>query len=272
MPTRYLPTPVRRRLGLPSLSDIQAEFASALHEPAGNAPIRLEGPGGRSAARRFAVYRNNVIVGLTGAVADSFPAVRRIVGDDFFMAMARAYVLASPPSSAVLMHYGGDFANFVAAFEPARSLPYLADVARIERAWREAYHSAEATSLKPADFAGLAETDLPAVVLVLHPSLRLVRSQYPACTIWRMNTGHQPLAEVDVAQGGEDTLVVRPAAEVEHRILPPGGADFVEALASGQTLHAAAELATVAASGFDLSGNIAGLIDSGGVVGYSVRR
>jgi hypothetical protein len=254
---------------LRSLADVQAEFAAALADPVTVVPDGVGGPDGRPSARRFAVYRNNVIVGLVGAVEGAFPAVKRIVGDDFFAAMARAYVKEEPPTSPVLMDYGASFADFVARFEPATTLPYLADVARIERAWQEAYHSAEAVSLAPADFAGIAEADLPGLTFSLHPSLRVVRSAFPALTIWRMNTGDQPIEPVDLGAGGEDTLVVRPQASVDVRLLPAGGAAFVSALAKGSSLSHAAELASDAEA-FDLSVNIAGLIDSGAVVGYSI--
>ncbi len=85
----------------------------------------------------------------------AFPAVERIVGEEFFQAMARAYVLAEPPRSPVLMDYGTTFADFIAGFAPAASLPYLPDVARIERAWREAYHAEDAEPLGPEAFAGI---------------------------------------------------------------------------------------------------------------------
>jgi hypothetical protein len=257
---------------LHSLSDVQAEFAAALANPAAAVPDDVAGPDGGPAPRRFAVYRNNLIAGLVDVVAGVFPAVRRIVGEDFFEAMARAYVRAEPPTSPVLLYYGNGFVDFVAGFEPARSLPYLADVARIEWAWREAYNAAEAEPLGPADLAGIAEADLPALTFSLHPSLRIVRSAYPALTIWRMNSRETPIVPVDLAAGGEDTLVVRPEAEVVTRPLPAGGARFVEALATGHALSEAADLASQADQAFDLAANIAGLIESGGVVSFSIRH
>jgi len=257
---------------LRSLSDVQAEFAAALNDPATGMPGNLAGPDGAPAPRRFAVYRNNVIVGLIDSVASAFPAVKRIVGEEFFSAMARIYVVNEPPKSPVLMHYGTTFASFIARFEPAETLPYLADVALIERAWHEAYHAAEALPLGAAGLSGIAEADLPALVLALHPSVRIVCSPYPAFSIWRMNTRDEPVTPVDMAAGGEDTLIVRPEAEVEVRVLPPGGAAFVGALAEGRSLSEAAGEAIAADAGFDLPGNLAGLIDSGAVVGYSIRN
>lgn len=256
---------------LRSLADVQAEFSAALRDPKAAMPGDVTGPDGTPAPRRFAVYRNNVIVGLVNAVSGSFPAVKQIVGEEFFDALARAYVTAEPPRSPVLMEYGGSFPDFIAGFAPAASLPYLPDVARIERAWREAYHAAEAVALSPRDLAGVREEDLERLVLKLHPSLRILKSDYPVLKIWRMNTSDEPIVPVDFSVGGEDTLIVRPEAEVIVRRLPAGGYAFVEAFAAGKTLGEAAAAGIAADDGFDLSANIAGLIDSGAVVGYSIH-
>ena len=162
---------------LRSLSDVQADFAAALRDPAIPPPAGVVGPDGGPAPRRFAVYRNNVLVALGNALAGAFPAVGRIVGEEFFRAMARNYVLETPPTSPVLLDYGVTFPDFIAGFEPAASLPYLPDVARLERAWREAYHAADAKPLGPADLAGIPPEDLPDAVFSLHPSLRIVPSR-----------------------------------------------------------------------------------------------
>lgn len=248
-----------------SLADVQAEFAAALLDPDAGAPASITGPDGRPAPRRFAVYRNNVIAGLVSALASSCPAVRRIVGEEFFRAMARRYVLAEPPRSPVLMDYGASFADFIAAFEPASALPYLPDVARIERAWREAYHAEEATPLAADVIAAIPAEKLADTSFRLHPSLRIVRSIYPALRIWRMNATDEPVAPVDLSVA-EDTLIVRPEAEVEVRLMPSGGAVFVSALAGGEPLGAAAEAAIRSDAAFDLAGNIAGLVAAGVLV------
>jgi len=66
------------------------------------------------------------------------------------------------PRSAVMIHYGADFPGFVAAFEPAREIAYLSDVARLEDAWVEAYHAAEAA---PLALAALALGAIPVELL-----------------------------------------------------------------------------------------------------------
>jgi len=255
---------------LPTLSETQGAFAAALLAPEAELPDGIVGPDRRPAPRRFAVYRNNVASALGSTVTLAFPAVRRIVGEDFFRAMALAYVRAEPPRSAVLLDYGTTFPDFVAGFAPAAGLPYLPDVARIERLWREAYHAAEAAPLPPDALAAVPAPDLPDLVFTPHPSLRLLRSRHPALTVWRMNVSDVPMSPVDFSVA-EDALIVRPGAEVEVRHVPPGGAVFVAALAAGAPLQDAAESAEAADRRFDLAGNIAGLFAAGAFTGLHRR-
>ena len=250
---------------LRSLSDVQSEFAAALRDPAAAVPPEVVGPDGRPAPKRFEVYRNNVLSALGNAIAGAFPAVEKLVGETFFRAMARFYVIDNPPTSAVLMDYGRTFPDFIERFESAASLPYLPDVARLEVAWRESYNAAEADSLPPDALATVPQNELADVRFGVHPSLRLVASRYPIVTIWRMNVSDEPIRPVDFSVG-EDALIVRPEAEVEVRLVPPGGVAFVSALMAGETLAVAAAAGQAADPAFDLAGNIAGLIESGALV------
>ena len=250
------------------LADRQRAFAAALVDPALAVPAGLVGPDRETSAKRFAVYRNNVAVGLINALQAAYPAVDRLVGGEFFRAMARAYTLTGQRTSPILLEYGAGFADFIAEFEPAASLPYLPDVARIERAWTEAYHAPDAVALEPAALAETQNDRIADVRFVLHPSVRFVSSQFPAFTIWRMNVEGGEPAPVDLASGGEDVLLARPDADVEVRSMPPGGAKFVSVLASGKPLAEAAEAALSVDENFDLSASLEALIGQGFIVEY----
>lgn len=248
----------------------QRDFAASVLDPALPMPDGLVGPEGEPDPKRFAVYRNNIVVGLIEALADAFSAVHRIVGADFFRAMARAYVMLQPPRSPIMLDYGTGFPDFIRSFEPAAGLPYLEDVARIERGWTEAYHAPEDSPIDPSAFSAVAPDQLPAMQLELHPSLRLVRSQFPALTIWQMNVGDGVPAPVDLAAGGEDALIVRPAADVEVRSIPRGSLEFIQALTDREPVLAALKAALIANPRFDLAANLSDLICTGALVGYSL--
>ena len=244
------------------LAPFETSFADALLDADQPIPHGIVAHATAAPARRFAVYRNNVVTGLVKALKNRFPVVEKIVGEEFFAAMSRIFVTERPPRSPVLASYGDDFAAFIAAFEPARELPYLADVARLEAERTRSYHAADATPLDAGRFAALDPSDIARVRIHLHPSTGIVRSSHPIVTIWAMNSGERELAPIDEWQG-EDALIARPYLDVEVRALPPGGAAFLLALAGDRPLDAAAEAALADDPNFDLTGNIAALIGSG---------
>ncbi len=236
-------------------------LARALLDPHAPAPACVAGPGKQPAGRRFDVYRNNVTFSLVNALAETYPAVQRLVGKDFFAAMARLHVRASPPTSPLLFEYGRDFPAFIDEFEPARQLPWLGDVARVERGWLDAYHAADAAKLTPQQLSSLSPEALEAARFVAHPATRIVRSAYPAVSIFAANRDETGDGSVE-AEGAEDALITRPELAVMVRWLPAGGAEFLQYLVAGGTLGEAAQAAGQVKD-FDLAVNIEGLLSSG---------
>ncbi|MFM0505306.1 HvfC/BufC N-terminal domain-containing protein [Paraburkholderia caffeinilytica] len=261
-------TAYRPALNADRLAERQRNFAAALVDPEMPVPRGLVGPDRMPSETRFNVYRNNVVVGLVDALKAAFPAVCRIVGDEFFAAMARIYVALEPPKSPVMLDYGETFPDFIATFEPVQHVPYLPDVARLERAWVEAYHAAEALPIDPALLGTIDPQSLPNISFTLHPSVRVVRSSFPAVQIWLMNSdGGVPVA-VDIFSGGENALVVRPVAEVEVRQVPAGAATFITSLAAGASVADATTLALGEEAGFDLAGALCDLFSIDAIVAW----
>ncbi|MGX5803591.1 HvfC/BufC N-terminal domain-containing protein [Bradyrhizobium sp. Arg314] len=254
------------------LAERQQDFALALLDATRAMPRGLLGPDGLPSPRRFAVYRNNVVAGLIETLKENYPAVHRIVGEEFFRAMARHFVIAHPPHSPIMASYGEGFPEFIDGFEPATALPYLADVAGIERAWNEAYHAADAEPLTANNLLAIDQDDLALVRLALHPSLRVTQSRFPALTIWHMNIAGGELAAVDLEAGGEDALIIRPSAEVVVHQLSAGAAAFVRTLGAGKPAVAAAIAALEATPYFDLGTMLAWLIEAGAFVGWSLEQ
>lgn len=239
-----------------------AAFAPALLDPMRAAPPVVTGPNGRAAGKRYDVYRNNVTVSLIDALAAIYPAVQRITGIDFFRAMARFHVRESPPTSPLLFEYGRGFPDFIAQYEHAQIMPWLADVARIERAWLDAYHAHDSAPLAPAQLAAIAPERLADLIFAPHPAARIVRSQFSAVTIFAANRDTSPVGRID-ASTPEDALITRAEFDVVVRHLPPGGAVFATSLMSCRPLGDAAAIALDAAASFDIAANIAGLIEAG---------
>ena len=209
--------------------------------------------------RRYGVYRNNVTASLTGALASRFPATKRIVGPDFFRAMAGDFIKAHPPRSPVLLAYGDDFPDCVAAFAPARELAYLPDVMRLEVARGHAYHAADVKPLDPKALAIVDPVRLGGLVFMPHPALSILSSPHPMMTIWAMNAGKRRLGPVDPWQD-EHALVTRPHLTVEVTPLSAAAATFLRHLAGGASL---AETVAAEDDSFNLSEVLATLLRSG---------
>lgn len=234
----------------------QAAFAAALLDPALPPPAGLAAWNGSDPGRRFAIYRNNVVVSLLQALAARFPVTRALVGAEPFAALGRAWLAAEPPRSRLLHELGDGLPAFLERLEATAALPYLADLARLEAARTSAFHAADAEPLGPEAFARLDPARLDGQRVALHPSLRLVPSRWPIVAIWAAHQAAEPasvgaaLARVDLAIA-EDALVWRPGLEVLVAALPPGGRTFLAALAADRPLAAAAEAAAEADPAFD---------------------
>lgn len=242
----------------------QRLFATALLDPDAPCPAGLTAWNGSDPARRFAVYRNNVVVSLIDALADTFPVTLELVGEEFLRAMAGVFVRTAPPGSVLLAEYGAGFPAFIERFEPARSVPYLADVARLEMLRVRAFHAADADPVTPEQVArALADPErLPALRATCHPSLGVLRSDYAVVSLWAAHQGIGDLAGVD-PDVPETALVVRAGLEVQVVSLPPGGDVLVAGFASGLALGDAATRAASAHADFDLTLQLALLLRHG---------
>jgi hypothetical protein len=252
------PPPPIRSFCVQADRNTEAAFAAALLNPAAPVPTRVKG----RAPRRYAVYRNNVTVGLIRAMEANFPAVRRLLGEAYFAGLAREFVQAHPPASPLLFHYGDAFAQFLAALHDLQRYPYLADVARLEQAWRRAYHAADASVLTAESLARLDHSAMASLRLAPHPAMALMRSRYAVHAIFTANrAGGEGV--VDDPARAECVLVTRPRFEVEVRVVDAGAYAFIAALAGGATLAEAAGQGFDVSPSFDLADCIRLMVEAG---------
>lgn len=249
---------------MPSLADLQREFTAALRDPRAPPPAQVRGPGGTPGARRFDVHRNNMTVSLVEALEDSYPAVCRLVGEEYFSAVAREFVREHPPRSPVMLHYGSGFGDFLRAFPSAAGVPYLGDVARLEWARVAALHAADAEPVPLSALGGIAEQDLVRLVLRLHPSLTLVGSRWPVASLWRACCETEDGEEVCMEEP-QQVAVLRPVWQVNMHTLPAGYAAFARRLQEGLRLGQAARDSMALHPGFDLAYGLGRLFGMGAV-------
>jgi len=225
----------------PSLAELQDAMRQSLLHHADNDALATVLADGLEPLARLNIYGNTAASVLVNALRLAFPAVQRLVGAEFFEGAARLFCSAAPPGSAWLDAYGAQFPDFLAQMPQAGSVPYLADVARLEWQVNGVLHAPDTA---PLDLAGLAQLDedaLGALRLLPHPAARLLRCEVPADLVWRavLEQDDPALCAIDLADGPAHLLVQRVADGVDTLRLSAGEWRISTALFGSETVGAA---------------------------------
>jgi hypothetical protein len=216
----------------------------------------------------FAVYRNTVMKGCIDALQANYPTVERLVGEEWLRAAAGVFARGQFPSQPSLLLYGEEFPAFLAAFEPARKIPYLAAVARVDRLWTEAHAAADAPLLDAATLAALAPADMSSCGLQLHPAARWTWSDdWPIHTLWSRNRPRDADPGAPMEWAGEGVLVTRPLGPVQVEAFARGGVSLLDACRAGASIEDAVQCALEAQPGVDLAALVQQLLLAGAFSG-----
>jgi hypothetical protein len=250
-------------------------FSSALLDASYALPEGITSLFGSDINARFGVYRNNVMVSLIKVLEDNFPVVATLVGEDFFRAMAKAFALATPPRSPVMNEYGDQFAQFILNFAPAVSVPYLADMARLEWQCLVASEAADisAVNLESVNALIARPDTLAASLWQFHPSVALLDAQYAIASLW---LAHQHESDLEVAQAlaqvnpdqAETALILRHDLNIVVKSLQVGERIFIQALMGAQCLGVALEMAMSKDQNFDFIALMGDLLGQGAFISY----
>lgn len=230
-----------------ALRELQKCFGAALLHGADAALAEQLIDDGLTGVQRFDVYRNNVREGFTAALADTYPVLRRLVGEDYFRQLAREYQLMHPSPSGNLYHVGQRLPGYLGARFAGTDYDYFTDIAQLEWLCQEVLCAATAEPLSIERLATISQVEYPRVRLLLHPALRLLQSRYPIMQIWQENQPDTATGNTIDLQQGVDRVVVRRAPDgLELRRLSAGEFALLRALADGKHLTLALQTALLA--------------------------
>lgn len=224
-------------------------------------PWLADAEAGRAA---LAVYRNTVAKARVDALAALYPTVERLVGRDWFREAALIFTRETPPESSVMDAYGDGFPDWLVAFPPARDLPYLAPIARIDRAWSQSHRAADAPVLEARAVSGVAARRLFGARARLHPSACLFWFDWTVASVWLANRPDgDPVDAVVWDQQSEGLVLVRPRSEVRHYRMDRDQWLFLDACRGGLPLGRAAAAVMIEVPLTEVSSLFAGLLGLG---------
>jgi len=238
---------------------LQQAFGAALFDAGGDAALARWLKGDTS---RIGVYRGNLHANWRRALGDSHPVLRRLVGAEFFDALAVVYGRAQPSTDPDLNRFGAGLADFLEGFAPAASYLWLPDMARLEWQVHDSFYAADAPASAPphpphpsSRLAGLDPDAFEACHVVLHPSLRLYASAWATPALWQAHQPDGPAFPEAMAQPAH-ALVWRPRFQVG--VWETGAAEHaaLTRLAAGDNFGAALDAAFEADEDFDLAAHL----------------
>lgn len=256
-----------RRARMISLRDLQSRILDALLGGTGQdresvtgssqpeqPALSLIADSPSAAAARLSVSRNTALSHIAGALHDTFPAVWRLVGEEYFLDAAREYVRLHPSRSGDLRHVGDRFPAYLASLFGTDRYQVVAEVARLEWLIQDVLLAAPHRSLDLTALAAVEPAAYGSLHFVLHPALRLFESPYPAQRIWESNVMCEAEPEVIDVRSGPDRLAILPyRSQLRFVRLSRGDWALLNAIAAGETWAASVAAAMQSDEEFDAS-------------------
>ncbi len=232
---------------MPSLRELQRRV---MHAIAGGEPdaaaagiaAQYIAPQGIPPAARLNVYAGTARANFIASLVSSYPAVRRLVGEDYFAQCARSFHRRHPSRSGDLHPAGLGFAQFLAELHGDDEYRYLGEVARLEWLIQEALLAADHRTFDLAKLGEVAPQDYDDLRFRLHPSVRLFASAYPCVHIWQENVDEAEPEPIDLCEGADRVLLMRSReGRLAFHRLSRGEERFLRAVGAGERFGAAVE-------------------------------
>ena len=143
-------------------------------------------------------------------------------------------------------------------------LPYLPDVARLDRLWTEAHFAEDAQALAGNTLARFPTAVLFEQQLAFHPATRFGWFKHSAVTVWLQNRPPRPApAALEIDGADERALLTRPHGKVECIQINASACVFLARLREGDSLGDAATALLEADAAADVAGHLAQFIAAG---------
>ncbi len=260
---------------MPSLRSLQTQVMNALMSGELSQAAALIAMGGvaptASPAQRLAVYRSNVGANFLDSLHSSYPAIWRLVGEDYFRQAARDYHRENPSRSGDLLHVGRGFPAYLAKLHQADQYRYLADVARLEWLCEESLLAAEHAALDLERLRGVAPSAYESLRFEVHPALRLFESPFPALRIWEANMASDAEPEpIDLDAGADCLAITRVELKLTFHRLSSGEFSFLDSLRGGDDFSEAIGHAGACDDEFDAGAALRRFVGAQAIIDFTL--
>jgi len=222
--------------------------------------------GGRDPKARLAIHRHHYQASLTRALMEKFPAVSWLTGEGFATDAAEAFVRQHPPAAPCIAEYGVDYPAFLARRAGAESLPYLRDFAELEWHVGQVSIAVEHRPLALERLGAIDASELADHRLTLQPGLRYCATAWPVDELLTLYLRDAAPERFAFEQASVQLEIRGARGEFKIERLAQPAFMFRTAIASGETIGAAAERVLDADASFDPGQALLRLVSAGLVI------
>ena len=115
-----------------NLNKLQLKFSEALLYKNALIATEIQEKDAFTSHDLLQVYRNSFVMGVTEALSVTYRHTLSLVGEEFFNAVARQFILQQPPQENNIITYGNGFSEYLPTLSQLETIPYIAEMARFE--------------------------------------------------------------------------------------------------------------------------------------------
>jgi len=210
-----------------------------------------------SPVEQLDIYREQFWLRHRDALREDFVSIAVLLGDETFDAMCADYLEACPPESFSLRDLGGHLADFVAGDPKWSGDPLVGELARLEWCFVESFDAPDAPPLDPRSIVAASEDQWPRARVAIHPAVQRIALAFAShdyrAAARRFNAGEIEERPARPESVRVPLVVFRGAEKLHYLDLEPAAFALLSALAEGERLEPACEIAAKEAGATDAS-------------------
>jgi hypothetical protein len=197
-----------------------------------------------SSIERVDIYANMYFYRLLEVLQEDFPATLAMLGTDRFHNLITGYLIEYPPAHFSIMYAGRHLADFLRDHPTREEFPFIADLARLERALIEVFHGTDARHLDAEQMRAIAPANWPSMRLALHPALDILQFEWKVPEVLRaVERGEEPATPI---RDRINVMVWRYRNVAHYREIDAAERELITSIANGISF---AEICAMIAAG-----------------------
>lgn len=169
---------------MPDLKAMQALFQGAVMGQDNDFLLEIEDGGRISPERRLHIYQHAYKARLREVLAEDFPVLHSMLGDEAFDELCSRYIDAHPSSHPSLRYFGQFMEDFVRRELPYKNQEIIGEMAHFEWAFHDVFDASDQPYVTIDEVAALSPSVWPTLRFDFHPTLHMAAYEWNVAAVW----------------------------------------------------------------------------------------